>query len=147
MQISVEICIGIIYMRMLKYILNAKDSWPLPYSSKFSNKLTFARKGNLKIYNWPYKFCIVYSAIGTVQFRTIKRESDTRFSTSGFFHESVSPGPMSTPLGRLEVFQKFAKIFLNEYLSPVSTTPAISCSPVSTTPAINFIAGVVNTGD
>jgi hypothetical protein len=55
-------------MRMLNYILNTKDSWPLPHCSKFSNKLTFVREGNLKIYNWPYTFCIVYSAIGTVQF-------------------------------------------------------------------------------
>ncbi len=31
--------------------------------------------------------------------REYKRESDTRFSTSGFFHESVSPEPMSIPLG------------------------------------------------
>jgi hypothetical protein len=33
--------------------------------------------------------------------------SDTRFSTSGFFHEPVSPGPMSIPLGP---FQSFSKI-------------------------------------
>jgi hypothetical protein len=45
---------------------------------------------------------------------------------------------------------------LNECLSPVSTTPAISCSPVPTTPGTNLInpcygfsviAGVVDTGD
>ncbi len=41
---------------------------------------------------------------------------------------------------------------MNECLSPVSTTPAISCSPVTTTPAINpchdfsMIAGVVENG-
>jgi hypothetical protein len=28
-----------------------------------------------------------------------ERESDTRFSTSGFLHESVSPGPLRIPLG------------------------------------------------
>jgi hypothetical protein len=28
-----------------------------------------------------------------------KRESDTRFSISGFFHESVSPRPISIPMG------------------------------------------------
>jgi hypothetical protein len=27
------------------------------------------------------------------------RESDTRFSTSGFLHESVSPGPLSITWG------------------------------------------------
>jgi hypothetical protein len=33
----------------------------------------------------------------------IKRESDTRFSTSGFFHESLSPGPPSIPLGPFRI--------------------------------------------
>ncbi len=60
-----------------------------------------------------------------------KRESDTRFSTSGFFHESVSP---RFSWGRFEFFWKFAEIFANEYLSLVSTTPAKNLSLVSTTP-------------
>ena len=68
-----------------------------------------------------------------------------RFSTSGFFG-------------------KFAEIFANYCLSPVSTTPVINCSavsttpgknllPVSLTPAINIchrfsvIVGVVDTGE
>ncbi len=34
------------------------------------------------------------------------RESDTRFSPSGFFHESVSPGPLSIPLGPFWFFSK-----------------------------------------
>ncbi len=34
------------------------------------------------------------------------RESDTRFSTSGFFHKSVSPGPLSIPLGSFRIFLK-----------------------------------------
>ncbi len=55
-----------------------------------------------------------------------KRESDTRFSTSGFFHESVSPRPPSIPLGPFGI------------LSPVSTLPAINCSAVSATPANNL---------
>jgi hypothetical protein len=29
----------------------------------------------------------------------VKRESDTKFLTSDFFHKSVSPGPLSIPLG------------------------------------------------
>ncbi len=66
--------------------------------------------------------------------------------------------------GCFEFFQKFAEIFANECLSPVSTPPAISCSQVSLTPPINLslvsmtplnnpchgfllIAGVVDTGD
>ncbi len=33
-------------------------------------------------------------------------DSATRFSTSGFFHESVSPKPLSTPLGPFRIFLK-----------------------------------------
>ncbi len=33
-------------------------------------------------------------------------ESDTRFSISGFFHESVSPRPPSIPLGPFWIFLK-----------------------------------------
>jgi hypothetical protein len=43
------------------------------------------------------------------------------------------------PWGRFKFFQKFSKIFSNECLSPVSTTPAINILPV--------IADVVDTGD
>jgi hypothetical protein len=35
-----------------------------------------------------------------------ERESDTRFSTSGFFHKSVSPGPLSILLGSFRIFSK-----------------------------------------
>ncbi len=65
----------------------------------------------------------------------------------------MSPGSRVFSWGRLEFFRKFTEIFANECLSPVSTTPAISCSPVSTTPAISpchefsVIAGVIDTGD
>ncbi len=45
------------------------------------------------------------------------------------------PGPQVFHWGRFELFRKFAEIYANEYLSPVSTTPAINCSAVSTTPA------------
>ncbi len=34
-------------------------------------------------------------------------EFDTRFLSSGFFHESVSPRPLSMPMG---LFQMFTKI-------------------------------------
>jgi hypothetical protein len=46
---------------------------------------------------------------------------------------------MSISLGPFEFFQKFAEIFGNKCLSPVSMTPAISCSPMSMTPAINLL--------
>jgi hypothetical protein len=36
----------------------------------------------------------------------------TRFSSSGFFHESVSPKPLSILLRQFQIFfQKFAEIF------------------------------------
>jgi hypothetical protein len=34
------------------------------------------------------------------------KNSVTRFSTSGFFHESVSPKPLSIPLGPFQIFFK-----------------------------------------
>jgi hypothetical protein len=48
------------------------------------------------------------------------------------------PGPQVFHWGRFEFFRKFAEISVNEYLSAVSTTPAINCSAVSTTPAKNL---------
>jgi hypothetical protein len=32
-----------------------------------------------------------------------------RFSTSGFFHESVSPQPLSIPLGPFRIFSKIPR--------------------------------------
>jgi hypothetical protein len=61
-----------------------------------------------------------------------------RFSTSVFFMNQCPPGPQVFHWGRFEFFRKFAEIFGNEYLSPVSLTPAINCSKVSTTPAKNL---------
>jgi hypothetical protein len=74
------------------------------------------------------------------------------------------PGPQVFHGSHFEFFQKFAEIFANYCLSPVSTTPVINCSAVSTTPAKNLlpvsltpvinlchgfsvIAGVVDTGE
>ncbi len=81
-----------------------------------------------------------------------------------FFHESVSPGPLSIPSASFRLFRKFAEIIANEFLSVVSMTPAINCSAVSMTLLTNLLAvslttainlchrfsligGVVNTGD
>jgi hypothetical protein len=74
------------------------------------------------------------------------------------------PGPQVFHWSHFEFFRKFAEIFANYCLSPVSTTPVINCSAVSTTPAKNLlpvlltpainlchgfsvIVGVVDTGD
>ncbi len=59
-----------------------------------------------------------------LQYSRLKGVWHTRFSTSGFFHKSVSPGPLSISLGSFRIFQKFAEIFVNECLSGMSMTPA-----------------------
>jgi hypothetical protein len=60
------------------------------------------------------------------------------FRLQVFFMNQCPPGPQVFHWGRFEFFRKFAEIFANEYLSPVSLTPAINCSAVSTTPTKNF---------
>ncbi len=78
----------------------------------------------------------------------LKGSLTREFRLQVFFMNQCPPGPQVFHWGRLEFFWKFAEICANEYLSPVSTTPAINCSavsmtlaknlsPVSTTPAIN----------
>jgi hypothetical protein len=52
--------------------------------------------------------------------------------------QQLCPGPQVFRRSRFEFFRKFTEIFKKECLSPVSTTPAISCSAVSTTPAKNL---------
>ncbi len=59
------------------------------------------------------------------------------------FMNQCPPGPQVFRWGRFEFFRKFAEIFANEYLSPVSLTPAINCSAVSTTPATNPCHGEI----
>jgi hypothetical protein len=70
------------------------------------------------------------------------RESDKRFLTSGIFHESMSPGPLSIPLGLFQIFSKIHGDICEWVLSPVSMSPAISCSPVLTTPAITHFSRI-----
>jgi len=43
-----------------------------------------------------------------------------RFFASGFFHESVSPKPLTIPFGPFKFFQKFVEIFAAQGLPPVS---------------------------
>jgi hypothetical protein len=67
-----------------------------------------------------------------------------RFSTSGFFHESLSPRPPSIPLGPFEFFAKIRgdirKCMLiagdndtGEQLLPLTTTLVINLLPVTRT--------------
>ncbi len=53
--------------------------------------------------------------------RPFERDS-ARFSTSGTFHESVSPKPLSIPLGPFLIFSTFTEIFAGEGATPVSLT-------------------------
>ncbi len=60
------------------------------------------------------------------------------FRLQVFFMNQCPPGPQVFHWGHFEFFWKFAEIFEDEYLSPVSTTPAINCSVVSMKPAKNL---------
>ncbi len=68
----------------------------------------------------------------------LQRSLTGDFRLQVFFMNQCPPGPQVFHWGRFEFCRKFAEIFANEYLSPVSTTPAINCSAVSTTPAKNL---------
>jgi hypothetical protein len=54
------------------------------------------------------------------------------FRLQVFFINHGPPGPQVFHWGRFEFFRKFAEIFANEYLSPVSLTPAKNWAWVST---------------
>jgi hypothetical protein len=60
------------------------------------------------------------------------------FRLQVFFMNQCPPGPQVFHWSLFEFFHKFAEIFANNCLSPVSTTPVISCSAVSTTSAKNL---------
>ncbi len=55
-----------------------------------------------------------------------------------FFYESVSPRTPSIPVEPFWILSKIRRDIRELMLSPVSTTPVISCSAVSTTPAKNL---------
>ena len=66
---------------------------------------------NIKILIW-YRYSIqnVWAIRGTLQFLLFiswfSRDSVTRFSACGFFHESVFPQPQSILLGPFQIFSK-----------------------------------------
>jgi hypothetical protein len=60
------------------------------------------------------------------------------FRLQVFFMNQCPPGPQVFRWGRFEFFRKFAEMFANEYLSPVSMTTAINCSAETTTPVKNL---------
>ncbi len=61
------------------------------------------------------------------------------FRLQVFFMNQCPPGPQVFHWSHFEFFRKFAEIFANYCLSPVSTTPVRNCSAVSTTPAKNLL--------
>ena len=72
------------------------------------------------------------------QFPNFKGSLTRDFRLQVFFMNPCPPGPQVFHWGHFDFFQKFAEIFANEYLSQVSTTPAINCSVVSTRLAKNL---------
>jgi hypothetical protein len=53
-----------------------------------------------------------------------ERDNATRFSASGFFHESVSLKPLSIPLGPFQIFLKICRQkFATQDAPLVSLTP------------------------
>jgi hypothetical protein len=90
-------------------------------------------------------------AVGTVPCR----ESDTRFSTSGFFMNQCPPGPQVFHWSHFEFFENLRRYSrINVYhdtgdkLFSVSTTPAKNLSPaINLCHGFSVIAGVVDTGE
>ncbi len=77
-------------------------------------------------------------------------ESDTRFSTSVFFHESVYPGPLSIPLGSFRLFSKIRRDNLEwMFISGVNDTgdKRWHRRQINLCHGFSLIGGVVDTGD
>jgi hypothetical protein len=64
-----------------------------------------------------------------------------RFPTTGFFHKSVSPRPLSTPLGLFQIFRKLAVVFAAQGAPPVAKFRAGVVDPRG-----KFVTCVVDTG-
>ncbi len=115
------------------YIISA--GWPTLYTSKVRRRwpLMVAWSSWTQSCSdascWPALFLLA----GVLN---LKGSLTRDFRLQVFFMNQCPPGPQVIQWGCFEFFRKFAEIFANEYLSPVSTTPAINCSAVSTTPAI-----------
>ncbi len=108
--------------------------------------------------------CLSFSVFQCRSSSLLKGSLTRNFRLQVFFMNQCPPGPQVFHWSHFEFFRKFAEIFANYCLSPVSTTPVINWSamsttpaknllPVSLTPAINLchgfsvIAGVVDTGE
>jgi hypothetical protein len=63
-----------------------------------------------------------------------------RFSTSGFFHGSVFPKPLSIPLGPFQMFKKFSEIFAAQGSPPVLST-SVANGKSSTIKVLIFLFG------
>ncbi len=82
---------------------------------------------------WPQGVCITR----LMNFLSLKGQCHDIFDF-WFFHESVSPKPLSIPLGPFRIFSKIHGDIRSSRLPPVSTTLAIL--------VVKFATGVVDTG-
>ena len=72
--------------------------------------------------------------------------SVTRFSTSGFFHESVSPKPLSIPLGPFQIFSKIrGDISSSRLTTGISATGGKIATGINNTGG-KFATGINDTG-
>jgi hypothetical protein len=76
-----------------------------------------------------FAFCESLSNLASNEI-SFKRESDTRFLTSGYFHESMSLGPQSILLGPFQFFFLNLEMFIgvnntSDILLLVSLLPVI----------------------
>ncbi len=77
----------------------------------------------------------------------IKGSLTRDFRLRVFFMNQCPPGSQVFHWGRFEFFRKFAEIFANEYMSPVSTTPAINPCYGEVTKSLKLFGGVNDIGN
>jgi hypothetical protein len=92
------------------------------YESQLGQKVWVGAK-----WSEPYKLTLnIHDVTATTRLKAKRhkskhkeslRESVTRFFASGFFHESVSPKPLSIPLGPFRIFSKIRGIIRSSRLT------------------------------
>ncbi len=132
----------------LSYIVNGVNCLLIPGKHRESiwlEKLNetqpnYSIDDDISLLSWLLYFLCGNKSAGDRTSVQLKGSLTRDFRLQVFFMNQRPPGPQVFHRGRFEFFRKFAEIFANEYLSPLSTTLEINCSPVSTTPPINYSA-------